>query len=182
MNDEDIVKLVQNGDIEIFGVLIERYEEKMLRYARKFLFGTDSATDLVQDVFTKAYINISGFDTAKRFSPWLYRIAHNCFINELKKNKREPVPMFDMDIFFPNYPQNDTPETEVIRNELKKTLGDCINNIDYKYKEVLILYYYEELSYKEISDILHIPVATIGMRISRGKEAMKKIILKEQEI
>ena len=70
----------------------------------------------------------------------------------------------------------------MIRNELKKTLGDCINNIDYKYKEVLILYYYEELSYKEISDILHIPVATIGMRISRGKEAMKKIILKEQEI
>ncbi len=101
LNDENLVELVQKGDIEMFGSLVERYEQKMLRYAGRFLFDHDNAQDAVQEVFIKAYTNIASFDLTKRFSPWLYRIAHNYFINEIKKKGREPIMSFDADIFLP---------------------------------------------------------------------------------
>ena len=83
--DEKIMGLVQSGQEDFFGILMDRYKSKMLRYARRFFFDSTSAEDLVQDVFVNAYVNINGFDISKKFSPWLYRIAHNYFINEIKK-------------------------------------------------------------------------------------------------
>src|ERR1700685_1546732 len=87
--DEEIVKEVQGGDVESFRILVERYEPKMTRYARRFLFGADDAKDLLQEIFIKTYTNINSFDTERRFSPWIYRIAHNEFVNALKKKTKE---------------------------------------------------------------------------------------------
>ena len=64
--DEDIAAEVQKGDIDAFRLLVERYEQKMSRYARRFLFDSDEAKDLVQEVFIKAYVNIQGFDVDRR--------------------------------------------------------------------------------------------------------------------
>jgi len=83
--DEAIAARVQNGDADAFSVLLERYEKKIFRYAGKFLSHPDDIKDIVQDVFVKAYVNIKSFDASRRFSPWIYRIAHNEFINALKK-------------------------------------------------------------------------------------------------
>ena len=176
LNDENLVALVQNGDIETFGSLVERYEQKMLRYAGKFLFDHDNAQDVVQEVFITAYTNIASFDLTKRFSPWLYRIAHNYFINEIKKKSREPIMSFDADIFLPKLFFNNDPEKDILDKELKELLDLCINKINSKYKEVLILYYFEGLSYREIADILHIPLSAVGIRLNRGKKAMQKIV------
>ncbi len=100
--DEEIAKSVQGGDTAKFGTLVERYEAKMLRYARKFLFGYQDSEDMVQEVFLKAYTNIQGFDANRKFSSWLYRIAHNEFLNAIKKKGREPLPFFDPDTIFPH--------------------------------------------------------------------------------
>jgi RNA polymerase sigma-70 factor, ECF subfamily len=177
LTDEKIVKQVQGGDIDMFGILIERYEAKIQRYARKFLSNNEDIKDLIQDVFTKAYINIDSFELNRSFSPWLYRIAHNRFINELKKNKAEPVFVFDIDVFFPHFFSDITPETEAIKSEVIKKIGGCINKIDLKYKEIIILYYFEDMSYKEISDILHVPIAAVGMRLNRAKKVIKKLMI-----
>jgi len=72
--DEEIAKMVQLGDVESFGVLVERYEPKMLRYAQRFLFHKQDTEDQVQEVFLKAYTNIQGFDTKRKFSPWIYLV------------------------------------------------------------------------------------------------------------
>ena len=86
--DEKIAQLVQAGDVELFGVLVDRYEKKIKNYGRKFLKNKVDIEDTTQDVFLKAYKNIQGFDTGRKFSPWLYRIAHNELVNRLKKNKK----------------------------------------------------------------------------------------------
>jgi len=65
-SDEKIAEKVQSGEIELFGVLAQRYEDKMLRYAKKFLFGYDDAEDLVQEVFLKAFVNIRSFDVSRK--------------------------------------------------------------------------------------------------------------------
>jgi RNA polymerase sigma-70 factor (ECF subfamily) len=172
--DEGLAALVQRGDKNSFGILVERYEEKLLRYGRKFLATREDIEDIVQDVFLSAYQNIQSFDTAQRFSPWVYRIAHNAFVNALKKRSRGPLIIdFDTLISHPTY-EDPAPlqrEHEEMRSMIEKGLG----TLDPKYREVLILYYLEEIPYKEIADILEVPTGTVGVRLKRGKEALKKI-------
>lgn len=173
--DEEIARRVQKGDTELFGVLIERYTPKMLRYARKFLLNRQDAEDLVQEVFLKAYVNIQGFDAERRFSPWLYRIAHNLFINAIKRKGREPLPFFDPDTIFPHPLSLERADKDLQEKELKGMLEECLDAIDPKYREPLVLYYFEDMNYADISDVLHIPVSTVGVRLNRGKAMMKKI-------
>jgi RNA polymerase sigma-70 factor (ECF subfamily) len=176
--DEDVAVLVQQGDVESFRVLVERYEPKIARYARRFLFQGDDVKDIVQEVFIKAYVNIKSFDSDRRFSPWLYRIAHNEFVNAGRKKQKERgnISIFDADMLFPNLmAAEEAADTGAVREELKQMLTDSLDKLDAKYREPLVLYYLEDMDYKAISDILHIPVSTVGVRLQRGKIMLKKI-------
>lgn len=75
--DEELASLIQSGKVEFFGTLIVRYDAKMKRYSRKFLSDQEDTKDVVQEIFIKAYVNIQSFDAKRKFSSWLYRIAHN---------------------------------------------------------------------------------------------------------
>jgi RNA polymerase sigma-70 factor, ECF subfamily len=173
--DEEIARRAQKGDREAFGELVKRYEDKMLRYARRFLFGYEDAEDHVQDVFIKAYTKIQSFDVKRRFSPWLYRVAHNTFVNAIKKRGREPISFVDFDVFFPHPRAKEATDGEVLKNEMRDMLDKCLGELDVKYREPLILYYFEDLSYKQIADILRIPTSTVGVRMKRGRAALKKV-------
>ncbi len=176
-SDEEIAARVQRGDVAAFGMLVERYEEKMMRYGRRFLFGADDMKDLVQDVFLKAYVNIQSFDPARRFSPWIYRIAHNEFVNALKKKSGKELlfSFFDFDTLFPHLAAEETADHEINNKELRKILDQCLDKLDSKHREPLILYYYEDMDYKAIADVLQIPISTVGVRLRRGKEMLKKV-------
>lgn len=174
--DEHVARRVQSGDTEAFGELVQRYEQKMLRYARRFLFGVHDAEDVVQDVFIKAYVNIQSFDATRRFSPWLYRIAHNEFVNALKKRRGEAVPFFDPATLFPQPVSPSRADDELSARELREMLDQGLQQLDLKYREPLVLYYFEELSYQEIAEVLHLPPSTVGVRLSRGRAAIAKFI------
>ncbi len=175
--DEMLARAVQEGDKEAFGVLVERFEAKMLRYASKFLFDLFSAEDVVQEVFIKAYVNIKSFDAGKRFSPWLYRIAHNEFINALKRKGREPLPFFDPDELFPHPVSTETADRALLEEELKTVTDGHLRSLGPKYREPIVLLYYEGLDYKEIAEVLQIPISTVGVRIKRAKESLKRLYL-----
>jgi RNA polymerase sigma-70 factor (ECF subfamily) len=174
--DEQIASQVQRGDVQAFGLLIQRFENKLTRYGRRFLFENEDIKDLVQEVFIKAYINIQDFDSARKFSPWIYRIAHNEFINAIKKKSRMPTSPFEPE----NLPlQPVAPETadgDAGIKELRAALDGALGQIDPKYREPLILYYFEDMDYKQIADVLHSPVSTVGVRLQRGKAMLKKIV------
>lgn len=174
--DEEIVQQVQNGDTQAFGVLVERYAAKILRYARKFLLSREDSEDLVQEVFIKVYINIQSFDARKKFSSWLYRIAHNEFINALKKKKREPLAFVDLDALFPHPFAKETTDQGIRDREITETLDRLLDTLDPKYREPLVLYYFEEMGYQEIAEVLRMPVATVGVRLKRGKDMLKKFV------
>jgi len=177
--DSEIVKFIQSGKIDLFGILIERYEMKIKRYARKFLSDQEEINDVVQDIFIKAYKNIQSFDLKRSFSSWFYRIAHNELINALKEKKRSPLPLFDLDVFFPQYLRgNSNFNEEIDRQYLREMIDKCFDKLEFKYREPIVLYYFEELSYKEISDVMRIPISTVGIRIKRAKDLMKTICQK----
>lgn len=171
--DEEIVRLVQSGDIELFGKIVNRYEEKIKRYGRKFLSGFEDIEDIVQDIFIKSYENIQSFDVKRKFSSWLYRIAHNEFVNALKKQRKKPLSFFDLDIILPHLSAEEI-NNEIDRQKMNEIINKFIGKLDPKYREPIILYYLGELNYKEISEILHIPTSTVGIRLKRAKEKLKK--------
>lgn len=173
-SNEEIAQMVQKGETESFALLMQRFERKLLRYASKFLIDHEHAQDLVQEVFIKAYTKIQSYNSDLPFSPWIYRIAHNEFINAIKKRKTESLSFLDLDTFLPFLISSRETDTEFKEKELKSALDTCLNKLDVKYREPLLLYYYEEMDYKEIAEVLHIPVSTVGVRLNRGKQMLKK--------
>lgn len=174
MTDEELAMAVQAGNPDMFGPLLERYEEKLLRYGRKFLRQPEDIQDIVQDVFVSAYQNIQSFDAGQRFSPWVYRIAHNAFVNELRRKSRNPLVYVDFDAFLAHPAYDDPAPRERELEEMRAMLEKSLDTLDYKYREVLILFYLEEMPYKDIADILQVPQGTVGVRLKRAKEALRK--------
>lgn len=174
LTDEELAKQVVDGDRDKFGILMERYQSKLFRYGKKFLVDSDNIEDVVQDVFIKAYKNIKSFDTTQRFSPWIYRIAHNTYINAIKKNSLNPLYLFDFDTLLSYTVVEDPVIKEREQKEIKEFIDKGLDSIEDKYREILVLYYIEEFSYKEIADILQVPVSTVGVRIMRAKKVLKE--------
>jgi RNA polymerase sigma-70 factor (ECF subfamily) len=174
ITDEEAATRVQKGDKEAFGLLVERYEAKLLRYGGKFISRSEDIEDIVQDVFLRCYENIQSFDTSQKFSPWIYRIAHNAFVNGLRKRKRSPLVYVDFDALLAHPVYEDPAPKEREQQEIKKMIDESLDKLKDKYREVLVLYYLEELSYKEIADIIQVPTGTVGIRIKRAKESLKK--------
>lgn len=172
--DEDLVRLIIEGNKDLIGELIERYEMKLTRYVKRFTQHTDDVSDIIQIVFIKTYINLKSFDTSRSFNSWIYRIAHNESVTYLKKKSNEKVSFIDFDTFLPHPFAKEETDSPAIKREIKELLEESLSVISPKYREVLILYYYDELSYQEIADVLHIPIATVGVRIKRGKECLEK--------
>ncbi len=172
--DEAVAVQVQQGNSEAFALLLARYESKLLRYAGKFLFyDPEGAEDVIQDVFLKAYTQIQSFDPARKFSSWLYRIAHNELINTIRKQRREHVSFFDLDTVLPHLASGDATDAAAKASEERAALEGALQKLDAKYREPLILYYFEDLDYQAIADVLRIPVSTVGVRLRRARQAMQ---------
>lgn len=175
--DEDIVSLIISGDTELFGEIMQRYETKLIRYVTYLIHNDASAIDVVQETFIKSYKNLKGFNAKYKFSSWIYRIAHNEAMNAVKRDKHIVNDIDVEEISESSY------ETSTIQEIDQKILqGDvkaCLDGLEIKYREVLMLLYYENMKYNEIADVLHIPASTVGVWASRGKAMLKKICEKK---
>lgn len=174
--DSEIVIRIRNGEHELFSQVIDRYEKRLIRYALTMVHRDDTAADVVQNAYIKAYTNLQGFDTKKSFSSWIYRIVHNEAINSIKKYKRE-VPLFTER----ELQSNEYIESEYITKERILGASWCLSHMPVLYSEPLTLFFIEELSYEEISDVLRIPMGTVATRINRAK-AMMKVLCQKQNI
>jgi RNA polymerase sigma-70 factor (ECF subfamily) len=177
--DLHIVRDVKQGNANAFGELMELYEAKLTRYLGRFLRDEDAVADVLQDVLIKAYINIQSFDEKYPFSAWIYRIAHNEAVNAIKKKKSTPFSWFDPEALVPYFAHDDTTERDIDTQALKKQLELVLEKLPESYREILVLFFYEELSYKEIALILKIPISSVGVRINRAKKKANELIRNE---
>ncbi len=179
MTDEQVALLVQAGDTEAFGLLVERYEAKLLRYGRKFISRQEDIQDIVQDVFESAFKNIKSFDTARSFSPWIFRVAHNAFVNGLRRHSRNPLTMIDFDTLLAHHVEEEAPaDFERDQLEMREMIERGLEALTPKSREILVLFYLEEFSYQEIADILQVPVGIVGVRLKRARDSLKHIYQK----
>lgn len=168
-SDEVIVQKVLGGDTHLFGEIVNRYQNKLLRYVWYLTNHSNDSEDVVQETFIKVYRNLNGFNTTLKFSSWIYRIAHNEAMNFVKKKK--PILVGHDEMYKLENIKNQTSNTKKIENTLY--IRQLLDTLELKYREPLELYYIEERTYEEISDILRIPIGTVGIRIRRAKESLK---------
>lgn len=181
VNHEDCTNKTDNELVELsldnpdhFLCLTKRYENKLLHYIMRISkFGRDDAGDILQDVFVKTYYNLNEFDSALKFSSWIYRIAHNQTVSEIrKKASRSTIPFEKEDI--DKFEDVFDIVREIDNSFDRQRIDKALSQLDEKYREVLVLRFLDEKDYVEIADILKKPVSTVGNLILRGKKLFKE--------
>ncbi|RFU61460.1 RNA polymerase sigma factor SigW [Bacillus sp. V59.32b] len=173
------IKQVLKGDQDAFGEIVELYKDKVFQICFRMLGNRHEAEDMAQEAFLRAYVNIQSFNINMKFSTWLYRIATNLCIDRIRKKKpdfyldAEVAGAEGLDMYSQIAADTALPEDEVESLELQETIQAEILKLPEKYRSPIVLKYIEELSLKEISEILDLPVGTVKTRIHRGREALR---------
>jgi len=181
---DEAVVVAALADKEQFGVLMDRYEAKLRRYiARLGIRNPDDQLDVLQDIFIKVYRNLNGFDQKLKFSSWIYRIAHNEAISAYRKKNVRPEGhlIADSEELLSFAAGNlDSAELQFDHTVNAEVLRQALLKLDKKYEAVLILRFFEHKDYDEISDILQIPIGSVGTLIHRGKKQLATVINNDQ--
>lgn len=180
MADESDQELVQAvfTDRQVFGQLICRYENKLRRYLSRFLCQNRELTDdVLQDVFIKAYLNLNDYDQSRPFAPWLYRIAHNEAISHLRKMTSgvQTVSGEDAQAFIAQIADPENPDSLLWKGQSSQHIRKCLDALETKYRDVLVLRYMEEQSYEGIAEILQLPPGTVATLLRRGLLRLREI-------
>lgn len=173
-SDESLIERVKKGDCEAFAPLIDRYKVLIYRVIYRMVHNRDDAEDLVQEVFIKAYNSIKSFKRGLPFSPWIIRIAMNLAINFLKKERHTSVQSLD-DVKGMVADRNSNPVVMTRNKILREKISLAMSQLPKDQRAILILRIEEELSYKEISEILNIPEGTVMSRLARARQRLKEI-------
>ena len=172
--DAALIQRIIKGDTERYADIIARYQQPLLRYAIYLIHDPDMAADVVQISFIKAYRNLRAYNPRYKFSSWLYRIVHNEAMNAVRKAKHT-VSESDEPEYIEHFVSENLVEQRIDQDFLRDDMQACLAGLDVKYRDVLWLYYFQGMKYADISTVLHIPAATVGVRIQRAKAALKKI-------
>ena len=176
--DEELVSLsLHENDMDAFAALIGRYEKKLSYYMRRLSsFDEHDIEDLLQETFLNVWKNLNAYDPSLRFSTWVYRIAHNQTISAFRKYKSRGQ---DQLVEYSEEIQIASAEDFVKELDQKlstSTLLATMQQLKPKYREVLVLKYFEDLSYDEISDVLQMPPGSVATLLSRAKKKLKPLL------
>lgn len=178
LNDNELINLVRETKPERYAEIIERYQGKLFAYLYRLVGNREEAEDLLQDVFIKAYKNLHSYDSSRKFSSWVYRIAHNEAVNYIKrKSLKRFISWEDISSTkdkLESRSTEDGADDAWIRKEAINDVDQAINGLPIKYKQVLLLRYFSDKSYEEIGEILGKPVNTVGTLINRAKKKLSE--------
>ncbi len=176
--DAEVVSLVLSNK-DFFVILISRYEEKLTRYMiRLGVSVQEDREDILQSVFIKVYKNLNNYDDSFSFSSWIYRIAHNEAMSFFRARSIRPYGHTianSEDVFLYIADALDLAD-EVNKSYDRREIEKALNALDEKYKDIIVLRFFEELDYKEISDILEIPPGSVATLLHRAKKQLHTLL------
>ncbi|HCT64430.1 MAG TPA: RNA polymerase subunit sigma-24 [Lachnospiraceae bacterium] len=183
-----LVKMAQQGDSMAFSGLIQNHERFVYNVVYRILSNHEDAKDVSQEVFLKAYRYLGKFDGRASFSTWLYRIAVNTSIDELRKRKSNEIISIgrerycDTGVIKKEYPDNSVGvEESIIARESMAEIKQVMENLNNEHRVIITLRDLEGLSYAEISEITETSLGTVKSRLARARKALKDLILECRE-
>lgn len=179
--DKKLIVDFLEGDVDALDVLVERNLKMVYRYAFRMTRDMEDAEDITQDTFVKLWKNIEKFDLDKNFRTWLLGIAHNTAIDLLRKKRDFVFSDFDTENSENSFSElivDPVPLPAVVfeNAEKKKILDKALENLSFESREVLTLYFEDDLTFSEIGDILNKPLNTVKSQYRRALIALRKFL------
>ncbi len=179
-SDAELVAAVLGGDQERYGELVERYQGRLVNYLFRLIRDLAGAHDLAQDVFLKVYQALDRYDPRYRFSTWLFRVAQNAAIDQIRKRRLQLVSMDRPgkgrdDLGTWEFPTSDpSPYGDLRNRERGEAIQRAIDELPWEYRELIVLRHFGELSYEEIATLKEMPLGTVKNKLFRGRQILKK--------
>ncbi|MFM1650607.1 RNA polymerase sigma factor [Brevibacillus sp. B_LB10_24] len=178
LEEQELIVQILQGNQQAYAQIIDRYKSRLYAVLIKMVGQPQDAQDMLQEVFIKIYYKLNEYSPTGKFSAWIYRIAINHCLDELRRRKRElpNIPISDSD-----HPHDDTPEKLYLEKEQAAAFQKILLSLPEDYRIVLLLRHSEQLSYREISETLMIPVNTVQVRLHRARKKFQECWLKRKE-
>lgn len=179
MNGKDdtglLIKRVQNGDLPAFNLIVDQWKDKIHRFAYRFLMDSDDANEITQKTFIKAYQKIDTLDEPGKFSPWIYRVANNLCIDELRRSGRKRVDT--VSDWSEHESESKSPQKNLEQSELSELLQKALMTLPHEQRVVVVMKQYEGFTFREISEILQQPENTVKSRMYYGLKSMRSTLI-----
>ncbi len=179
--DCELIKQMQGGSLEALGVLYDQHRRMVYRTALIITGDVESASDLLQDVFLRLFRFASNIDPERPIEPWLYRMTTNLAYDWVKRQSRWPRPLDDL-IDWLAIPARNHPDEAYEKHDEWRELQEAISSLSLPQRVVIVLYYLNDLSLQEISDILNVPVGTVKSRLHYGRLALRRELGLDQKM
>ena len=181
LSDERLVELSLDGDEGAFGILVRRYQRRLTAFLSQLVGDIELARELSQEAFVRAWSALERFNPKYRFSTWLFRIAHNLGIDQLRRRRLQTTPLYRTD--------SEGDEVEVVAPDLDKDplghlenralaseLRGVIEGLRPEYRELVLLRHFGGLSYQEIADFTEMPLGTVKNKLFRAHSVLRKAL------
>lgn len=176
MEDQFLVRQILSGNTNAFRFIVLRYQKPIFRYLRSFGISETQVEEIAQDIFVKAFKNLSTYDQEKsQLNTWLFVIAKNSALNAISKHSAKNEILSEEE---PEQVDTSTPLSALEQTVLKRNLDQSIRQLPLQFRSVITLFHFNEMSLEEISEIEQCNIGTVKSRLHRGKTMLREIILK----
>ncbi len=167
LSERELIELVKKGSREAYQEIVSRYMKKAYYIALSYVHNHQDALDISQESFIKAFRKIKSFNTQKPFFPWFYKLMKNLCLDHLRRRSRvKEIPLEGIPVL----------EEEREDREMKEVLWRGIEKLPFEQREIVILRYFQQLSYSEIAEMTEKPIGTVMSSLYYAKKKLKKTI------
>jgi len=181
VNDCELVATAITGGEGSFEELVRRYQRPISAYVYRMVGDYESALDLTQEIFIKVYGSLRRYRAEFKFSTWIYKIAHNCAVDHLRRSSTREQSLIngtESDNFeLPIESSRLSPEQESERKERRIEIESVIRALPANYRELIILRHSQDLTYEEIVEVTGLPLGTVKNRLFRAREMMRQLFV-----
>jgi RNA polymerase sigma-70 factor (ECF subfamily) len=185
MTENEIIRLILQGDKDKFRMLVEQYQQMVFRTCMGFLHNKDDADDLTQDVFIQAFQSLRGFKREAAFSTWIYRIAVNASLNKVRKSSKNFI-LQRLDSIFPSekgkeislpVTDGENPENILIGHEHIEWVRKMLDSLPEKQRTAFVLSKYDDMSQKKIAEIMNTTEGAVEALMQRARKNLREKLL-----
>jgi RNA polymerase sigma-70 factor (ECF subfamily) len=179
ITDNALVSQVLNGRVKSFRILVERYQKGAYLFASGMIGNQDEAFDLSQEAFIRAYKNLNRFNPVYQFKTWFFQILSNLCKNHLRQRGNRGSVVTSTEITAAAAaPRKTRPDVLFEKNELQKAVWGGINDLPEKFREIIILNHFQDMSYDQIAGVLDIPRGSVMSRLYYARLKLREILEK----
>lgn len=179
--DQLYIDKVINGDASAFAYLVDNYKNMVFSLAYKMTKNKEEAEEVSQDTFIKAFKNLSNFKGDSKFSTWLYRICYHTTLDAIKKNKKNNYTFEINEVTYNQIQSLETILQGIERKERSVIMDKCLMKLPDEERSILWMFYYDELSLKEIIEVTNLSEANLKVKLHRARKKLLTIVEKNIE-